>query len=211
MNDNLQATMLRRIYIIGGPGSGKSTLARKIGTALGMPIYDLDTIAFEGKDFHERPLEARQADVRRIAVQPSWVAEGIFLGWIDELLRAADVIIWLDYLSWRVAAWRIIVRFVRWAVAEARRQPGLGKFTRFRDYARHTRQLIDVLYTSRLYYNEQASDFTPNPTARSRAATARQLGQYQDKVIHCRTSHATQALLSRIGIEAQAAQQEHNA
>ena len=87
--DRLQHVLpaVKRLHIIGGPGSGKSTLARRLGVQLNLPVFELDTIAFQGLDFDERPLEARRQAIREIAAQPAWITEGIFVGWVDELLE----------------------------------------------------------------------------------------------------------------------------
>lgn len=176
---------VRRIHILGGPGSGKSTLARALGRELNLPVYDLDTIAFESKDFEERPLTARLSDVHAIAVQPHWITEGIFLGWIEELLAEADAIIWLDDLPWHQAMWRIVVRFGRYGWLEARRRQGRERFLRFRDYGRNLRQLVQVAFMSRSYYNGLAEPIADNARRVSRAATFAQLTRYQGKVVRC--------------------------
>ena len=120
----------RRIHIIGGAGSGKTTLARAIGGARTLPAYDLDAIAYEDGAGAKRSLDARLADVRRIVGQPSWVTEGIFLWWTDELLRNADVIIWLD-LPWRIGARRIVLRHLRTSIAGTNRHRGIRNLIRF--------------------------------------------------------------------------------
>ncbi len=193
---------VRRVHIIGGPGSGKSTLARRLAAALDAPVWDLDTVAFEGINFDERPLAAKQAAVREIALQPCWIAEGMFLGWTRELLEAADAIIWLDYLNWRIAAWRITARFARWGMEEAKRQPGVRKFTRFSDYARNLRHLGTALQSARLYYDGRTVVNWNGVPVESRGATASCLERYADKVIHCRDPRDIQALLAQIGQKA---------
>lgn len=186
----------RRIYIIGGPGSGKSTLARALGEQLDLPAFHLDTVAFEGKDFHERPLAQRLAMVHEIAVQPRWIAEGIFLDWVEELLRAADVIVWLDGVLWKEAAWRIVARFAHFAWLEVKRQRGARKFLRFQDYRLHLGQLIRVLFTSHGYYHRALVQANGNLRDVTRAATSAALAPYQSKVMHCRTRADLQAILS---------------
>ena len=189
----------RRIHIIGGPGSGKSSLARQLGGLLGISVHSLDLIAFEGVEFAERPLEQRLADVHRIAGEPAWITEGIFVEWTDELLRAADLIVWLDHLQWHVAIWRIVVRFVRLGAQEIGRQPGHRKFTRFGDYSRHLRQLVGVFFSSHAYYRSSVAVAPRQGTAEaSRTATSFYLAAYMDKVVHCRSNQDIQNLISAI-------------
>lgn len=178
-------TTARRIHIIGGPGSGKSTLGRLLGSHLGVPVYNLDKIAFVDRLFTERPRAVQRADVYTIASQPTWIAEGIFLDWTDELLRAADIIIWLDNVSWYTAVKRIVWRFAQGGLAEAKRQPGRHKFTRFNDYARNLRQLVGVLRFSRAYYHATLPDVRNGKLVISRAATIQCLAPYRHKVTHC--------------------------
>lgn len=198
MTVQVQSSVLRRIHIIGGPGSGKTVLARRLGTALNIPVYELDKVAFEGPNVDNRPLAARLADVHDIAKQPAWVTEGIFLGWTDELLRNADVIIWLDYVSWRLALRRISVRFINGGWQEVKRQQGIRKFTRFRDYARNLRQLIGVFFSSRHYYTNPMMELSDGDLAESRTATARVLEPYWTKVVHCQTLNKVQSVMDEI-------------
>lgn len=197
-------TRIRRIHIIGGPGSGKSTLAKQLGIALHLAVYDLDMIAFEGKEFHERPLDGRLEDVRKIAARAEWITEGIFIGWIEALLERADVIIWLDALPWHQAATRIVRRFVRLGYREMQARRGHEKFFRFQDYLRHLRQLSVVMLTSRSYYTGISERVGADARSITRAATAAALARYASKVIQCRTAEAVQQFMTR-AIQTQAA------
>src|SRR5262245_38846879 len=116
---------MARIHIIGGPASGKTELARQLGKYFGTPVYELDKIAFQGRNFERRPLDARTNDVNGIASSAAWITEGMFLGWSQPLLEQADAIIWLDCVRWPGAAWRIVLRFLRGGMEEVRRQRGI--------------------------------------------------------------------------------------
>jgi adenylate kinase family enzyme len=171
---------LMRIHIIGGPGSGKTTLAREVGECLGVEAYELDQIAFTGREFTERPISERIADIYRIAHahRPAWITEGLFLRWTDELLARANIIVWLDHVSWKRGFKRITRRFVKSAIHEARSRRGLDRFSRFSDYAAR-----------------------PSPSAgrmESRASTAAVLVSYQDKVIQCYNDEAVNAFIDYI-------------
>lgn len=185
-----------RIHIIGGPGSGKTTLARKLGAYLQTEVYELDHIAFTGRDFEERPFPDRVVAIDGIANRPTWITEGLFVQWTDELLVRADIIVWLDHLNWERGFLRIARRFVKSAIQEGKKRYGLERFMRFSDYARHMKQLIQVFFSSRAYYETKTS----RPTGRieSRHTTAAVLKHYRDKVVHCYDDDAIEAFIEYI-------------
>jgi len=187
---------LKRIHIVGGPGSGKTTLAHQIGTHLGVEVHELDLIAFSGPEYSERALSERLADVSRIASRPAWITEGLFILWTQPLLECADIIVWLDHVSWGKSMWRTVYRFVTLALREAKNRRGMEKFTRFHDYARHLRQLIHVFFSSRIYYGSASSSEASQ--IESRQNTAKQLSFYKEKVVHCYTDEAIQAFLNYV-------------
>lgn len=167
---------MQRIHIIGGTGSGKTTLARKIGTRLGIPFYDLDEVGYEGGFGAPRPLDVRLATLERIASQPTWVTEGGFILWIDELLRTADTIVWLD-LPWRVRRWRVILRHIKADLARNNRHAGYVNLYRFYMTSR-TYESNPTIYTLQ---PPDIGDYS------SRATVSHYLQQYKSKVVHCRT------------------------
>jgi cytidylate kinase len=183
----------KRIHIIGGPGSGKTTLARELAVQLEIEAYELDKIAFTGPDFEERPLADRIADVHAIASRPAWVTEGLFVQWTDELMMEASIIVWLDNMNWERSTWWITKRFVKLAIREAKKRQGLEKFTRFTDYARHMKQLIQSLFASRAYYGGYPTKSTHR--IESRPITAAFLKPYKNKVIHCYNDESVDAVI----------------
>lgn len=111
---------MAKIHILGGAGSGKSTLARRLATKLQVPHYDLDVLGRKnGTD-----AAAHIADQMRIAYEPGWVVEGIYVVLIDPLLDAANTIVLLD-VAWPVAAWRIIKRHISTTLRGTNEYPDL--------------------------------------------------------------------------------------
>jgi adenylate kinase family enzyme len=118
---------MRRIVILGRGGAGKSTLAARLGTALALPVIELDK-HFWSPDLTPMPKNEWAQVQRRLAGGQRWVIDGD-LGPHDVLhvrLRAADTVIVLDFALWR-CAWRAVRRsrenlaFWRWLVAYRRR------------------------------------------------------------------------------------------
>lgn len=178
----------RRIHITGGPGSGKSTFATRVATTLGVAPIHLDELARVGGGIGaERPLEERLRAVRDIVVRPVWVTEGVHLGWTDDLLRSADVVVWLDDVPWTTAAVRILRRFLIGAVAGWRRERGLRRIGRFRDYGRQLMGLARAIPEARRY---QAHDASAAGAGRGSIPTGAmikaRLDEHASIVVHCR-------------------------
>jgi len=136
------------------------------------------------------------ADVHAIASRPAWVTEGLFVQWTDELMTQASIIVWLDHVNWERSIWRITNRFVKLAVREARKRKGLQKFTRFPDYSRHMKQLVQTLFASRAYYGGYPSRSTRR--IESRPITAAFLKPYKNKVVHCYNDESVDAFIEYI-------------
>ena len=98
---------MKKIVILGRGGAGKSTLAAHLGTALALPVIELDR-HFWAPDLAPTP-EDRWTDIQRpLTSGPRWVIDGD-LGPYDVLdvrLRAADTVIVLDFPLWRCAGAR---------------------------------------------------------------------------------------------------------
>lgn len=174
----------KRIHIIGCAGSGKTTLARQLAAVLNAPYYELDHIGYHNHS--KRSLEERLHDVRQIAAQPSWVSEGGYLWWVDDLLQNADMIVWLD-LHWTLCYRRIVLRHVRADLARTNTHPGFVKMLHF---AKGVRQ----------YYLNPVPGVPADPNddaAKNRAAVAQVLRAYSGKTIHCRRPANVSALLKR--------------
>ena len=178
----------KRLHIIGSGGSGKTTLARKLAGHLNAPCYELDHIGYENGNAAKRSLNARYEDVRRISSQPTWVSEGGFVWWVDDLLQSADVIVWLD-LHWATCYRRIVMRHIRADIAGNNLHPGFLKMLRFAKGVR-------PYYLDPVPAVPSAAD---DDARNNRAAVAQVLSPYSDKVIHCRRPADVAAFLSQVG------------
>ena len=164
-----------RIHIIGPPGSGKTALAQRLATSLRLPFYELDYIAWEeGYPGTERPLEIRLRDIRRIAAQPEWITEGVFLTWTEELLRSADYIVWLD-VPMRLALKHTLSRRLRKDFGGTPPPTSILKQFRF------------LAYLGRYYYSKNGAE--------TRWFTANCLEVYQNKLVRCRNLPAIEGFL----------------
>lgn len=166
-----------RVHIIGLPGSGKSTLAALIGRQLGVPPFDLDSVANADWD------SCRDA-ASAIAKTPAWVTEGIYCGWTAPLFDTADLIVWLDVPP-RVAVWRIVRRHAYRSLAGDNPHKGLRLLARF---------CGDVLRDPKRPAATDA-DLRAHVGANSRATTEKRLAEHAGKVAHCRRSGDTERVL----------------
>ena len=177
-----------RVHIVGGPGTGKTHLATLLGQERGIDPWKLDDIAFDSNSGVATPLAKRLRDVDVIVATPSWVTEGVYLGWTDKLFAHADVIIWLD-LPMRVALARKLPHHLRRTLTGGYPHAGM------RNQLHHTRFMWRY-YRSRAAADPAAGD---DDTTTTRAATAQALTPFSDKVVLCRQSADVNALTRAAG------------
>lgn len=169
----------RRVVVIGPPGSGKTWLAGRVGEARGWPVHHFDDVGhLAGGGSPLRDAATLRAFTERLATDPAWVCEGVDVDWTGPALAQADLIVWLDQ-GGIGPAMRLVQRFVRQAVAEARRQRGRQRFLRFRDYARRLRELAATLFGAARYARSADGPAAPE----TRTALAAALEPHASKVI----------------------------
>ncbi|ELC7279550.1 AAA family ATPase [Aeromonas veronii] len=93
---------MQRILIIGNSGSGKSWLAARLAKQLTIREINLDTIVWQPGGFNQkRPQHEIDHTIQTLAQEPSWVVEGVFGALAEQLLDAANTLLFLD-LDWSV-------------------------------------------------------------------------------------------------------------
>ena len=90
-------SVMRKIAVIASAsGNGKTTLGRQLARRLGVPFVELDALV-HGPGWVETPDDELRAQVEPIVRSDGWVIDGTYQHKLGELvLRAADVIVWLD-------------------------------------------------------------------------------------------------------------------
>lgn len=100
---------MKQIMVIGiSAGVGKSTFARRLGEALNIDVYHLDTL-FWKPDWVEAPLEEFSNAQKKIVNQDQWIIEGNYSNTFEIRAEHADTIIYLE-LPLYVCLYRVIKR-----------------------------------------------------------------------------------------------------
>ncbi|WP_246938657.1 DNA topology modulation protein [Bacillus pinisoli] len=111
-----------KIMIIGSSGAGKSTLARLLGEQLPFEITHLDAHYWK-ENWRETPRDEWIAWQETLMEKESWIIDGNYGSTMDIRLKAADVIIFLDYSRW-VCLWSVIKRRFMY---HGKTRPDMGK------------------------------------------------------------------------------------
>lgn len=86
---------MKKIIVIGCPGSGKTTFAKKLGKAMGLPIYHLDTIWHKPDKTH---IPREEFDLRQeeIFATEAWIIDGNYRRTVEMRVNACDTVILFD-------------------------------------------------------------------------------------------------------------------
>jgi adenylate kinase family enzyme len=99
----------KKIAVIGINASGKSTFARELAKRTGLPLFHMDNLFWKGK-WEVVPEEEYLAKERELVQKPEWIIEGYVDRKEIDRLKAADLIIYLDYSGPRIF-WQTIRRW----------------------------------------------------------------------------------------------------
>ncbi len=97
------------VVVASASGNGKTTVGRELARRLDVQFVELDALV-HGPGWAETPDDVLRAHLKPIIVSDGWVIDGGYqhkLG--DYVLRAADVVVWLD-LPVRVWFPRLVAR-----------------------------------------------------------------------------------------------------
>ena len=104
-----------KIHIIGCSGTGKTYFANKLSNKYNIPHFDLDDIQWDNNSKGygvKMPIDKRDALLKQILNNDSWIIEGVYYAWVLESFEQADIIYVLNVPSYIYKS-RIIIRFLK--------------------------------------------------------------------------------------------------
>lgn len=119
---------MRKIHIIGACGSGKTYIAQKLSNILNISHYDLDDAYWSPiNNDYSTPFSDKEmaANLNKILRHESWIVEGAYCDWVDDVFKSADIIIILN-VNMFVRDCRIIKRFICGKFKKSSRKEGFG-------------------------------------------------------------------------------------
>lgn len=153
-----------RVYILGGPGGGKSTIAKQLAERTGAPVFNLDDHFWTAGG--PKSLNERRVEMADILAHESWIAEGAYANWADDLIQQADVVLWVE-VPLPIAVWRICVRHVGASLSGNNPHPGVWRLLTF------------LRRTVQYHLREQMAGSATG----TRRSTGRYLARFQPKVV----------------------------
>jgi adenylate kinase family enzyme len=88
---------VRRIAVIGNGGGGKSTLCRALGTRLGLPVYEVDTVQWR-PGWERAPLDETARILDGWSADDAWIIDGFGpMPVIERRMDRADTIVYVDF------------------------------------------------------------------------------------------------------------------
>ena len=100
---------INKIAIIGAPGSGKTTLAVKLKDIFNLPVVFLDSF-YQLPNWVMRDPVERDKMILDATKKNKWIIDGTFINTLEERVKVADMVIFLDY-STKVQLFGVFKRF----------------------------------------------------------------------------------------------------
>lgn len=113
---------VNRIAIIGAPGAGKTTLSQKLNEIYNLPIFNIDTI-YRLPNWVLNDPEKRDKQILEEANKEKWIIDGTFIDTLEERVKRADKIFFLDYPT-RTFLKGVFKRFIQNFGQEKPEMPG---------------------------------------------------------------------------------------
>ena len=101
-----------KILILGVVASGKTTLAKRMSEENHINYYEMDSIVIDYEKGIRRTNEEQQEEIHKINRQSSWIIEGNLKDNMYDLLKYADIIIYLD-TPLNIRKRRLFYRFIK--------------------------------------------------------------------------------------------------
>ena len=119
---------MRRVAVIGNGGGGKTTLSRRLGRALDIPVYHVDSIQFQA-GWRYTPAEECDRILNDIAEGETWLIDGFgSRAAIERRLRTADAVVFVDFPIWTHYWWALKRHVGSWRSPRAELPPGCPEF-----------------------------------------------------------------------------------
>lgn len=96
---------MKRIAVIGNAGGGKTVLSRKLGKALDLPVYHVDSIQYQ-PGWGRTPKDECDGRLDALITEDKWIIDGFGSDEvIERRLKATDTVIFIDFPIWVHYRW----------------------------------------------------------------------------------------------------------
>jgi len=103
---------MKKIAVFGKPGSGKSTLSKRLASATGIKLHQLDSIVYK-KNGDLRDRKTYDQDHANILSADSWIIDGFGpMESFNARLDVADTLVYID-LPYVVSYWLVTKRLLK--------------------------------------------------------------------------------------------------
>lgn len=135
-----------KIHLIGPSGCGKSTFASLLSNKYNINHYDLDEIFWcneTGTYNIKRNEEDRNNKLKAILNNKSWITDGVYYSWIEDLINEADLVFYV-VVSRKVRIKRLLVRFIKRKIHNTGNESIKSLFDLIKWDKKHTKELDRV-------------------------------------------------------------------